>query len=124
MLGSEVTRRYGGAGLPDDTIKIAFTGSAGQSFGAFIPRGMTLTLWATRTTAFGKGLSGGKLIVAPPPRSTFRSEDNIIIGNVALLRRDERRRLRARHRRRALLRPQQRRDGRWSKASAITAAST
>ncbi|HTM04601.1 MAG TPA: glutamate synthase large subunit [Vicinamibacterales bacterium] len=82
MLGYEVTKRYGGAGLPDDTIKIAFTGSAGQSFGAFVPRGMTLTLTGDANDGFGKGLSGGKLIVMPPPLSTFRSEDNIIIGNV------------------------------------------
>jgi len=82
MLGSEVTRRYGGAGLPDDTIKITFSGSAGQSFGAFVPRGMTLSLIGDANDGFGKGLSGGKLIVAPPPLSTFRSEDNIIIGNV------------------------------------------
>jgi glutamate synthase (ferredoxin) len=82
MLGSEVTRRYGGAGLPDDTIKITFSGSAGQSFGAFVPRGMTLTLVGDANDGFGKGLSGGKLIVYPPPLSTFRSEDNIVIGNV------------------------------------------
>jgi len=82
MLGSEVTRRYGGAGLPPDTIKIGFSGSAGQSFGAFVPRGMTLTLVGDANDGFGKGLSGGKLIVYPPPLSTFRSEDNIIIGNV------------------------------------------
>jgi glutamate synthase (ferredoxin) len=82
MLGSDVTRRFGGSGLPDDTIKITFTGSAGQSFGAFVPRGMTLTLVGDANDGFGKGLSGGKLIVAPPPLSTFRSEDNIIIGNV------------------------------------------
>ncbi len=82
MLGSEVTRRYGGDGLPDDTIKIMFSGSAGQSFGAFVPRGMTLTLVGDANDGFGKGLSGGKLVVYPPARSTFRSEDNIIIGNV------------------------------------------
>jgi glutamate synthase (ferredoxin) len=83
MLGSEVTRRYGAAGLPDDTIKIAFTGSAGQSFGAFIPRGITMTLVGDANDGFGKGLSGGKMIAYPPKRSTFRSEDNIIVGNVA-----------------------------------------
>jgi glutamate synthase (ferredoxin) len=82
MLGYEVTRRYGGAGLPDDTIKIAFAGSAGQSFGAFVPKGMTLTLVGDANDGFGKGLSGGRLVVMPPPLSTFRSEDNIIIGNV------------------------------------------
>jgi glutamate synthase (NADPH) large chain len=83
MLGSEVTTRYGGAGLPDDTIRITFTGSAGQSFGAFIPRGMTLTLVGDANDGFGKGLSGGKLVVHPPPMSTFKSEENIIVGNVA-----------------------------------------
>jgi glutamate synthase (ferredoxin) len=83
MLGSEVTRRHGGAGLPDDTIRITFTGSAGQSFGAFVPRGMTLTLVGDANDGFGKGLSGGKLVVFPPPLSTFKSEQNIIVGNVA-----------------------------------------
>jgi glutamate synthase (ferredoxin) len=83
MLGSEVTRRFGAAGLPDDTIKIAFTGSAGQSFGAFLPRGITMTLVGDANDGFGKGLSGGKIIAYPPRRSTFRSEDNIIVGNVA-----------------------------------------
>jgi glutamate synthase (ferredoxin) len=83
MLGSEVTRRYGGPGLPDDTIRIAFTGSAGQSFGAFVPRGMTMTLVGDANDGFGKGLSGGRLIAYPPRLSTFRSEENIIIGNVA-----------------------------------------
>jgi len=83
MLGSEVTRKYGAAGLPHDTIKIAFTGSAGQSFGAFIPRGMTMTLVGDANDGFGKGLSGGKVIAYPPKRSTFKSEENIIVGNVA-----------------------------------------
>jgi glutamate synthase (ferredoxin) len=83
MLGSEVTRKYGAAGLPDDTITIAFTGCAGQSFGAFIPRGMTMTLVGDANDGFGKGLSGGKLIAYPPKRSTFKSEENIIVGNVA-----------------------------------------
>ena len=82
MLGYEVTKRYGGAGLPDNTIRISFAGSAGQSFGAFVPRGMTLTLVGDANDGFGKGLSGGRLIVYPPPLSTFKSEENIIIGNV------------------------------------------
>ena len=82
MLGSEITRWHGGAGLPDDTIKIAFSGSAGQSFGAFVPRGVTMTLQGDANDGFGKGLSGGKLMVMPPSLSTFKSEDNIIIGNV------------------------------------------
>jgi glutamate synthase (ferredoxin) len=84
MLGSELTRRYGGAGLPDDTIRILFRGSAGQSFGAFVPRGMTLTLVGDANDYFGKGLSGGHLVVYPPPTVTFRPEENIVIGNVAL----------------------------------------
>jgi glutamate synthase (NADPH/NADH) large chain len=83
MLGSEVTRRHGGRGLPTDTIRITFTGSAGQSFGAFVPKGMTLTLVGDANDGFGKGLSGGKLIVHPPPLSTFTSQENIIVGNVA-----------------------------------------
>jgi glutamate synthase (ferredoxin) len=70
-------------GLPEDTIKIAFTGSAGQSFGAFVPRGITMTLVGDANDGFGKGLSGGKIIAYPPRSSTFRSEDNIIVGNVA-----------------------------------------
>jgi glutamate synthase (NADPH/NADH) large chain len=84
MLGYEVTRRYGAAGLPDDTIRLHFTGSAGQSFGAFVPKGITLTLQGDTNDYLGKGLSGGKLVVYPPPQSTFVPEDNIITGNVAL----------------------------------------
>ncbi len=83
MLGSRSRGRYGAAGLPDDTIRITFTGSAGQSFGAFIPRGITMTLVGDANDGFGKGLSGGKVIAYPPKRSTFRSEENIIVGNVA-----------------------------------------
>jgi glutamate synthase (ferredoxin) len=84
LLGAEVSRRYGGAGLPDDTIRIHFTGSAGQSFGAFIPRGMTLELEGDANDYFGKGLSGGVLRVFPPAGATFTPEQNVIIGNVAL----------------------------------------
>jgi glutamate synthase (ferredoxin) len=84
MLGYEVTRRYGGPGLPDNTIQIAFKGSAGQSFGAFVPRGITLSLEGDANDYWGKGLSGGKLIVRPPRASSFVPEANIIIGNVAL----------------------------------------
>ena len=84
MLGSEVTRRYGAEGLPDDTIRLKFNGSAGQSFGAFVPRGITLTLEGDANDYIGKGLSGGKIIVYPPRQATFVAEDNIIIGNVAL----------------------------------------
>ncbi|MCX7671199.1 MAG: glutamate synthase-related protein, partial [Anaerolineae bacterium] len=84
MLGYELTRRYGAAGLPEDTIRLDFTGSAGQSFGAFLPPGITLTLEGDANDYFGKGLSGGKLIVYPPAEATFVPEENIIIGNVAL----------------------------------------
>jgi glutamate synthase domain-containing protein 3 len=84
MLGYQVTKRYGGAGLPDDTIRLHFKGSAGQSFGAFVPRGIRLTLEGDANDYVGKGLSGGRIIVYPSRESTFRAEDNIIIGNVAL----------------------------------------
>jgi glutamate synthase (ferredoxin) len=84
ITGSEVTRKYGPAGLPDDTIQLKFTGSAGQSFGAFVPRGMTLTLEGDANDYVGKGLSGGRIIVYPPRASTFAAEENILIGNVAL----------------------------------------
>jgi glutamate synthase (ferredoxin) len=83
MVGSEVTRRYGAKGLPEDTINLHFKGSAGQSFGAFIPQGMTLTLEGDANDYLGKGLSGGKIIVYPPAASTFRPIDNVIVGNVA-----------------------------------------
>ncbi len=83
MVGSEVTRRHGPQGLPEDTIRLHFTGSAGQSFGAFVPRGMTLSLEGDANDYIGKGLSGGKLVVFPPRESTFVPEENIIIGNVA-----------------------------------------
>jgi len=84
MLGYEVTKRYGADGLPDDTISISLTGSAGQSFGAFVPRGITLTLEGDANDYIGKGLSGGKLIVFPPKNAPFVAEENILIGNVAL----------------------------------------
>ncbi len=83
IVGSDLTKKYGSAGLPDDTIQLTFDGSAGQSFGAFVPRGMTLSLRGDANDYFGKGLSGGKLIVTPPPGSTFVPEENVIIGNVA-----------------------------------------
>jgi glutamate synthase domain-containing protein 3 len=83
MLGSEVTRRYGAEGLPDDTIRLHFKGSAGQSFGAFMPRGITFELEGDANDYFGKGLSGARLMIYPPKGSTFAPEDNIIIGNVA-----------------------------------------
>ncbi|MGC8641369.1 MAG: glutamate synthase large subunit [Isosphaeraceae bacterium] len=84
ILGSELTRRHGGAGLPDDTITLNFNGSAGQSFGAFVPRGITLILEGDTNDYVGKGLSGGKIVVFPPRVSTFVPEQNILIGNVAL----------------------------------------
>ncbi|MCK0472404.1 glutamate synthase large subunit [Alkalihalobacillus sp. APA_J-10(15)] len=83
MLGSEITKRYGIEGLAEDTIKLTLIGSAGQSFGAFIPRGLSMRLVGDANDFFGKGLSGGKLIVRPSKRSTFVAADNIIIGNVA-----------------------------------------
>ncbi|UVI31598.1 glutamate synthase large subunit [Paenibacillus spongiae] len=84
IVGSEVTRRYGLKGLPEDTISFHFVGSAGQSFGAFIPKGMTLSLEGDSNDYVGKGLSGGKIIVAPSAKSTFAAEENVIIGNTAL----------------------------------------
>ena len=84
IVGSEITKRHGPNGLPEDTVHLKFDGSAGQSFGAFIPKGMTLELEGDANDYFGKGLSGGKLIVYPPKGSTFVPEENIIIGNVAL----------------------------------------
>jgi glutamate synthase (ferredoxin) len=84
IVGSEVTKKHGPNGLPDETIHLKFTGSAGQSFGAFMPRGMTLELEGDANDYFGKGLSGGKIIVYPPKGSTFVAEENIVIGNVAL----------------------------------------
>jgi len=83
ILGSELTKRYGAEGLPEDTIRLHFRGSAGQSFGAFVPRGITLTLEGDSNDYIGKGLCGGKIIVYPPKGSTFIPEENIIIGNVA-----------------------------------------
>jgi len=84
LLGYEVTTRWGGEGLPDGTIRLHFTGSAGQSFGAFLPRGIAMTLEGDANDYIGKGLSGGHLVVYPPKKSTFLAEQNIIIGNVAL----------------------------------------
>ena len=83
QLGSEVTRKYGAKGLPDNTINVLFKGSAGQSFGAFIPAGITLRLEGDSNDYVGKGLSGGRIAVFPDAASTFVPQDNIIIGNVA-----------------------------------------
>ncbi len=83
VLGSEITRRYGPDGLPENTIHLKCKGSAGQSFGAFIPPGITLELEGDANDYFGKGLSGGKLILYPPEGSTFVARDEIIVGNVS-----------------------------------------
>jgi glutamate synthase domain-containing protein 3 len=84
MLSGEVARRYGSKGLPDDTIKIHFHGSAGQSFGAFLAKGVTLQIEGDANDYVGKGLSGGKLVVYPPRGSKFAPEENTIVGNVVL----------------------------------------
>ena len=84
ITGGELTKKWGAAGLPEDTIRIKFRGSAGQSFGAFVPKGMTFLLEGDANDYLGKGLSGGKLIVYPPEKATFVPEENIIVGNVAL----------------------------------------
>jgi glutamate synthase (NADPH/NADH) large chain len=86
ILGHEVTKRFGGGGLPNDTIQILFTGSAGQSFGAFVPNGITLRLHGDANDYFGKGLSGGRLVVRPPLGShpDFVAEENVVAGNVIL----------------------------------------
>src|SRR5690606_30413010 len=82
MLGHEVTKRWGGEGLPDNTIDVTFTGTAGQSFGAFVPRGITLRLYGDANDYVGKGLSGGRIIVRPHPGAQFAAEKNLIAGNV------------------------------------------
>ncbi|MEY3387316.1 MAG: glutamate synthase large subunit, partial [Actinomycetota bacterium] len=83
MLGSEVTRHFGGQGLPDGTIDLTFLGSAGQSFGAFVPKGITLRLEGDSNDYLAKGLSGGKIIVRPNRNSKFKASENVIAGNVA-----------------------------------------
>ena len=82
MLGSALTKKWGGAGLPDNTISLHFEGSAGQSFGAFIPRGVTMQLLGDSNDHVGKGLSGGRISIRPSKRATFAPEDNVIAGNV------------------------------------------
>jgi glutamate synthase (NADPH/NADH) large chain len=84
MLSGEVARRYGAEGLPDETIRLRFNGSAGQSFGAFLAKGISMTLEGDANDYVGKGLSGGRIIVYPPRESRFRPEENIVIGNVVL----------------------------------------
>ena len=83
ILGSEISRKFGAEGLPEDTIRLHFKGTAGQSFGAFVPKGVSLTLEGDANDYVGKGLSGGKIVVFPPKESTFVSDENIIIGNTA-----------------------------------------
>lgn len=83
IVGSHISRKFGAKGLPDDTIKLHFTGSAGQSFGAFVPHGITLTLEGDSNDYIGKGLSGGKIVVFPSKTATFAPEENVIIGNAA-----------------------------------------
>ncbi|WP_020661306.1 glutamate synthase large subunit [Amycolatopsis benzoatilytica] len=82
MLGSELTKKWGGEGLPDDTIDVTFTGTAGQSFGAFLPKGITLRLFGDGNDYVGKGLSGGRIVVRPPKESPIVAEHHIIAGNV------------------------------------------
>ena len=84
IVGNEITKRHGAAGLPEDTVHLHFKGSAGQSFGAFVPKGVTLELEGDANDYLGKGLSGGKIILYPSAGSTFVPEENIITGNVAL----------------------------------------
>jgi glutamate synthase (NADPH/NADH) large chain len=84
MLAGEVAKRYGGVGLPDNTINASFYGSAGQSFGAFLTKGITFKLEGDANDYLGKGLSGGRIIVTPPKGSTLKPEENIIVGNTLL----------------------------------------
>jgi glutamate synthase domain-containing protein 3 len=84
MLGGQIARRYGAAGLPEGTIHFRFQGSAGQSFGAFVPAGVTLELEGDANDYVGKGLSGGRIIVYPPKTSSFLPEESILVGNVVL----------------------------------------
>ena len=84
MLGHEITRRFGGAGLPDDTVVVRLSGSAGQSFGAFLPSGVTLRLAGDANDYFAKGLSGARIVLHPPVESPFPAETNVVAGNVAL----------------------------------------
>jgi glutamate synthase (NADPH/NADH) large chain len=82
MLGAEITRRYGAEGLPAGTIDVTLHGSAGQSLGAFIPQGLTIRMYGDANDYVGKGISGGRVIVRPDEKATFKSENNVISGNV------------------------------------------
>jgi glutamate synthase domain-containing protein 3 len=84
LLGSEISRRFGEEGLPDDTISATFTGTAGQSFAAFVPKGVTMRLVGEGNDYVGKGLSGGKVIIVPHPTARFNAEENVIAGNTIL----------------------------------------
>jgi glutamate synthase (NADPH/NADH) large chain len=84
LLSNEISKIYGSAGLPDNTINYKFKGSAGQSFGAFAAKGISFELEGEANDYVGKGLSGAQLAIYPAPNATFKPEDNIIIGNVAL----------------------------------------
>ena len=84
MLSYEVVKKWGADALPYDTVRFKFTGTAGQSFGAFLAKGITLELEGDSNDYVGKGLSGGRLIIYPPKVATFKAEDNVLIGNVAL----------------------------------------
>ena len=84
MLGYHLTKRWGGEGLPNDTIQVKFTGSAGNSFAAFLPAGITLRLEGDANDYVGKGLSGGRVILLPPKEASFKAEENVIAGNVLL----------------------------------------
>ena len=112
ILGSELTRRHGGDGLPDGTISLKFNGTAGQSFGAFLPRGITLTLEGDANDYIGKGLSGGRIIVYPPKMLAVRRRGERVDRQRGALRRDRRPGLFPRPRRRAIRGAQQRRPGR------------
>ena len=82
MLGAEITRKFKGEGLPDDTINVVLHGSAGQSLGAFIPKGLTIRLYGDSNDYVGKGISGGRIILRPDEKANFKSEENVIAGNV------------------------------------------
>ena len=112
ILSNRIVKQHGGKGLPDGTFELTFTGSAGQSFGAFLAKGVTLKLIGDANDYLGKGLSGGRIIVQTPPGSPFDPKENVIVGNTLLYGATARRGLHQRPDRRAVRRPQQRRDGR------------
>ena len=124
MLGHELTKRYQGEGLPENTIDLTFIGSAGQSFGAFLPRGITLRLEGDANDYVAKGLSGGRVIVRPPREAQFTPEAQIVAGNVIGFGATGGRDLPARQGRRAVLRPQLRRHRRRRGRGRPRAAST